>query len=159
MRMTLSRFPQEPQESDEAIVEKILADFKPIESIKPSSEIRAVRLAYGGKWMEVKTAQGDNVFDASWIENIEGARPKPRETTLLYTAAKEYVQRIVDKRGTPSRFQTRSDNEKILGWLRGPGKELFKWEDEFLTAPGSHELLAVFYTHILPRRREEAGGA
>jgi|SRR3989344_2262644 len=153
--MRLNQFGTEENEPDEVIVEKILSDSKPREGVGSTDQAQVALFTYGGRSIEVKTELGGDVFEILYLENIAGAEHKPHETTLLHAAVKEYVQRIVDKRGTPSRFQTRTDNDSVLGWLRGPGQRMFNWQPEFLSQPSSHEHLTVFYTYIFPRKPEK----
>jgi len=156
MHMGWNQLSNDQNGPDAAEVKKILADIQPREGVRSAAETQVVRLTYGGKVMDLQIAQGGDVFEIQYLEKNESAERKPRETTLLHIAAKEYAQRIVDRRGTPSRFQTRTDNDTVLAWLRGPGERMFKWEKEFITTPSSHEHLVVFYTHIFPRKPEKS---
>ena len=116
------------------------------------ANIESVILTYGAKSLTVWVDSTDKLLTTK-IENLDEGARKPHETTVLYKAAKQFMQHAVDKYGTKYLYRLVTKNPKMREWARGAGAEIFHWErvDEVLNV---NTLYSGFETHFFPKNYE-----
>ena len=111
----------------------------------------SVVLTYGGKQLTVWVDLVDRRISTN-IESTDGDQ-KPYETTVLYLAAKKFMQRAVDDLGASYVYALQSKNQRMRDWARGPGNEIFHWTSVTETSNGN-DVYASFVTRFFPKGYE-----
>ncbi len=91
---------------------------------------KVLKLDFGSKILFVREHTDVDEF-STYIVNDQGKLEKKQEgqTTLLYKAAKELMQLVVNETKKPAKYIMSSYNETMNKWADGPGNDIFKWDD------------------------------
>ena len=152
--MTFDQIQPHQREPDDSIVDEVLKNAKTIvlnEDFPKGADI--VCFEYGSKKLQLGIMKEARLIGTR-LDTVEGSQEKPWETNIIYKAAKQYMQRVVDEQRVASTYRLRTRNENMLNWAHGPGAELFKWHNIHPGVPGSREPLTVFDALISPTARQ-----
>ena len=111
----------------------------------------SIVLTYGAKCLTVWVDTVDRVMSTN-VESTDD-EAKPYETTILYTAAKKFMQRAVEDLGAEYLYQLSTKNTRMRDWARGPGNDVFHWTD-IVENQNGNELYSSFVTTFKPTRNE-----
>lgn len=129
--------PQAEQKSSEQIVAEILANVKEItaeeaDAIAETKNVilwssqRHYLLEYGGKYLIISLKQE---MINTYVKN-NGKEKQPKETTLLYTAAKKVMQQLADETGKEFMYKLITPSFTMRQWAIETGSKIFDWTEE-----------------------------
>jgi len=144
--MTIEAF---EDKSEDLIVATVLQGAKGDDLIHvcmPSSEGRV--FTYGKKRLEV-VFYDVNEF-GTWLDNLDGKKELSLETSIVYKAARLYMQKITDERRTPMKYTLSTKNVFMRDWAEGPGTEIFNWSFKDVIPQKNVATTYIFKTTISP---------
>ena len=108
---------------------------------------KVAHFSFGGKCLtlEVYPRYAVTRIDNTGLSHITG------ETTMLYTAAQQYIEHMASRCGRPLQYQFRTTFPKMIAWALTTGNDIFNWESvryETDEVDGLVKLIAE--TEILP---------
>jgi hypothetical protein len=164
--------------SDEEIIAEILQTKRKI-SIKEANEIIGKRgfsdmfdpreegiglsiylLEHGQKQLIISFyPQSQEVY--TYVKNDYARKKKPKETTLLYTAAQKLMQETSNENNEVFTYKLMTVFENMKQWATTTGNEIFHWENNDISdvEEGENEsekrekpLKSYYFTHIKPEK-------
>lgn len=137
MSDTPREIPLETQEmvrDDDQIISEILANAQEIKSHKYTEVAKEFKLTYGNKRLTVTRCK-DNTGFQTYIKNIyndekrKAIANKPRQTTLLFEAAKKIMEReVVEAKCGPQIYWMQTLNPQMRAWAEDDGNRIFCWQ-------------------------------
>ncbi len=73
---------------------------------------------------------------------------KPEETTLLYEAAKQTMQKLSNNFKRLLHYQMITADKKMLAWAQTTGRNLFHWESEEHTETEAQRFSVTIYPNL-----------
>lgn len=114
-----------PEEIIKAIVAEIVSKAKILPTKNGADHFR---LVYGSKQLFIDYGLGMHTFTAEVARLPDKTKPHAEhETTLLFRAAKEFMQQQVNRLATPALYTFDTNNAEMRAWARTRGKEIFNW--------------------------------
>lgn len=99
----------------------------------------------------------------TYVKNDHNRERKPKETTLLYTAAKQLMQQISNESNQKFIYRLMTTFENMKEWATTAGNEIFNWENNDISdveKDGSYEphdeekpLKSYYFAHINPEEK------
>ena len=137
--------------AEEQIVQTVL--HRGVRTVGAELNFESIVLSYGMKQLTVFIDDANATIDTK-VETAELENPqKPRETNILYKAAKLFMQEAMNRRRSQYKYTFTTRNPKMLDWARGSGDEIFHW-----TRPGEpvkgNDSYFVFETTFKPEHYE-----
>ncbi len=111
---------------------------------------RILMLSYGSKRLIV-AFDSDHAEANTLVETISTSTQKlQNETTLLYRAGRELMERMAEELRKPVTYRLMTKNEKMRLWADSIGEEVFGWEYTDTMPEPDGKPLKIFQTTISP---------
>lgn len=87
-----------------------------------------LKLSYGSKilFLEIQKDEEGNFSVTDYLLTRSKVKTK-KETTILYTAAKKFMDDLYKENDTALWYETSTDSKKLAAWLIKVGKEIFRF--------------------------------
>ena len=72
------------------------------------------------------------------------------QTSIVYKAARQYMQETVNRVGKVYTYTLRTKNERMKDWANGPGAEIFHWSSTRAEPTDDKRRFYIFEAKIVP---------
>lgn len=116
-------------EQEKALVAQIVANAEN----EPTETGLVFRLTYGQKELRISYYNGG--FTTTVRNVLKKETHAEQETGLLYQAAKELMQREVEKIGRKTKYKFFTQDPNMTAWAKTTGQTIFNWDGIYDNGP------------------------
>lgn len=113
-----------------------------------------VKISYGSKDMTLKLRSGmavsGGLLVTTYIENTRPTDKMEMETSLLYLATKDILQKFADNKQKSIYYMFDTENPRMMEWAKTKGQDIFNWDKKEIES--ENEGRGVFTKIFQPKK-------